>query len=368
MLHNKAAKPLCAAGGTLGLVLFLIGFFGHKVNTNGAKMPEGWLLTLMTQAPVALMIAGLALALLALFFGNAAEYGEFKTRNYLPYLIIVPAFVFIVLFVLYPMFETVYLSLFKGNLINPTKNFLGLKNYNDILFVKNDFKAALANTAVYSVAVVVFLIFFAVLFAVWLFQDRRINDISQTFLFAPYLIASVCSGFIWAWILSKQEYGLFNAALKLLGIPPVKWLESSATAMPCIIFVVLWKNIGYYTLITLAAMKSIPKEIYEAAELDSTPKVRQFFKITLPMISPQLFFLLITITISSFKVFDTIRVMTDGGPGNATNVIALYIYDYCIVRMNSLGIGTAAAVILMVVLIFLTVIYFRMVERKVHYQ
>lgn len=369
MMHDiKLRKALTAGCGFLGLALLLAGFVGGKIATDGVELPQGALSAFLTSCPQALLVAGCAMALVSLFFGNLLLHGGFYPRTYLPYLIIIPAFAFIVLFVLYPMIEIVYLSLFKGNLINPTKTFVGLKNYNDIFFVKNDFKAALGNTAVYTVAVVVFLIFFAVLFALWFFQDRRINRFSQTMIFSPYLIASVCTGFIWAWIMSKQDYGLFNTLLKAFGAEPMKWLESSATAMPCIIFVVIWKNLGYYVLIILAALKSIPAEIYEAAQLDAAPRYRQFFRITLPLLSPQLFFLLITITISSFKVFDTIRVMTDGGPGNATNVISLYIYDYSIIRMNSLGIGMAASVVLMGILMLMTFVYFRMLERKVHYQ
>lgn len=362
---RRIAVALC---GLSGLAILLIGFLGYRVNTDGAVLPGGWFLSLMTFSPALLMAVGGSMSLLSLALGNIMLQGCFRLRDFIPYLVIVPAFIFIVLFVVYPMIDIVYLSLFKGNLIKPTKTYVGLKNFNDIFFVKNDFKAALGNTAVYTVAVVVFLIFFAVLFALWFFQDRKINKFSQTCIFTPYLIASVCTGFIWAWIMSKQDYGLFNTVLGFFGIPAQKWLESSATAMPSIVFVVVWKNLGYYVLIVLAALKSIPREIYEAADLDATPRIKQFFRITLPMLSPQLFFLLITITIGSFKVFDTIRIMTDGGPGNATNVISLYIYDYAIIRMNSLGTGMAAAVALMVILMGMTFIYFRMLERKVHYQ
>ncbi len=368
MYKRKAVDFSVAACGFIGLMLVLIGFLGFEIVSGGAKLPENALVALMTASPILMLIVGIFLSLLSILIGNIRLHGGFSLRSFLPYLVIIPAFVFIVLFVIYPMIEIVYLSLFKGNLMKPTKAFVGLKNYYDIFFVKNDFKASLSNTAVYSVAVVVFLIFFAVFFALWFFQERKINSIAQTFIFTPHLIASVCAGFIWAWIMSKQEYGLFNTVFAAFGLGPFKWLESSASAMACIVFVVIWKNVGYYTLIVLAALKSIPREIYEAAELDATPKLRQFFKITLPLLSPQLFFLLITITISSFKVFDTIRVMTDGGPGNSTNVIAMYIYDYSVIRMNSLGIGTAAAAVLMLILIVMTFVYFRMVERKVHYQ
>lgn len=163
MMHDiKLRKALTAGCGFLGLALLLAGFVGGKIAADGVELPQGALSAFLTSCPQALLVAGCAMALVSLFFGNMLLHGGFYPRTYLPYLIIIPAFAFIVLFVLYPMIEIVYLSLFKGNLINPTKTFVGLKNYNDIFFVKNDFKAALGNTAVYTVAVVVFLIFFAV--------------------------------------------------------------------------------------------------------------------------------------------------------------------------------------------------------------
>ena len=175
-MHDiKLRKALTAGCGFLGLALLLAGFVGGKIAADGVELPQGALSAFLTSCPQALLVAGCAMALVSLFFGNMLLHGGFYPRTYLPYLIIIPAFAFIVLFVLYPMIEIVYLSLFKGNLINPTKTFVGLKNYNDIFFVKNDFKAALGNTAVYTVAVVVFLIFFAVLsIAVTLKSGRTI--------------------------------------------------------------------------------------------------------------------------------------------------------------------------------------------------
>jgi sn-glycerol 3-phosphate transport system permease protein len=128
-----------------------------------------------------------------------------------------------------------------------------------------------------------------------------------------------------------------------------------------------WKHIGYYALIILAALKAIPPEIYEAARLDNATRMKTFWKITLPMLSPQLFFLLITITTGSFKVFDSVRLMTGGGPGTSTQVISLYIYNYAFQRNNSLGIGSAAGVILMLVLILVTLFDFKGLEKRVHY-
>lgn len=361
----KIPASLCAVA---GVVLVLVGFFGNRAAGDGATLPDiAWVRFIMAYG-VPMMVSGGVMIATGLVVGNVALFGNGQLANFFPYLLIIPAFVFLLIFVIHPMFTLLYLSLFQGNLMNPTKAFLGLKNYHTIFFVKQDFLVALRNTAVFTASVVVLLIIFAVLFSLWVFADRRINRFAQTAFFTPHLIASVCSAFIWSWIMNQNAYGLLNSVLGVFGVSPVRWLESSDTAMLSIIIVTVWKNIGYYALIVLAALKSIPAEIYEAAELDNTSRVKCFFKITLPLLSPQLFFLLITITIGSFKVFDTINVMTAGGPGSSTEVVARYIYDYAFKRTNNLGIGATAAVVLMVVLMLMTLVYFRGLERKVHYQ
>ena len=186
--------------------------------------------------------------------------------------------------------------------------------------------------------------------------------------FTPHLVAGVSAGFIWSWLMSSQSYGLFNSVLTAIGLPEVHWLDSSAMAMPSIIIMNTWKSIGYYALIILSSMKNIPDEIYEAARLDSASSVKTFFKITLPMISPQLFFLLITITTGSFKVFDSVRIMTNGGPGDSTRVLSMYIYDYAFQRNNTLGYACAAGMVMLLIMVVITIIDFAFVEKKVHYQ
>ncbi len=290
-------------------------------------------------------------------------------RGYLlSYAMIAPAIAFLLVFVVYPMFHIIELSLYKGNATNPYKEFVGLANYESIFFVKIDFLEALKNTAVYTGFIVVILVFMALLFALWMFEDRKINKVAQTAFFTPHLVASVSCAFIWSWLFNSDTYGLFNSILKSLGQAPINWLGSTRTAMASIITMNVWKGIGYYALIILSALKAIPPEIYEAARLDDASRLKTFWKITLPMLSPQLFFLLVTITIGSFKVFDSVRLMTGGGPGTSTQVISLYIYNYAFQRNNTLGVGSAAGVVLMIILIVVTLIDFKGLEKRVHYQ
>ena len=143
--------------------------------------------------------------------------------------------------------------------------------------------------------------------------------------------------------------------------------NSSATALISVIIVTVWKGIGYYALILMSSLKAIPAEINEAAELDDAGPFAKFFKITLPMLSPQVFFLLVTITISSFKVFESVRILTDGGPGKSTDVLVFYIYRYAMTNLK-FGYASAAGTFLLAVVLILTVIYFKVGDKRVHYQ
>lgn len=284
------------------------------------------------------------------------------------YLMVLPAIVFLLVFTIYPMFNIVRLSLFRGNALKPMKQFVGLDNYRQIFLVKTDFLTALKNTGVYTVAIVMILLTLALLFALWMRADRKINNVAQVLIFTPHLIASISCAFIWTWLFNKNDYGLFNTVLGWFHIPAQTWLSSSKLALGCVVAMNVWKSIGYNALIILASLKSIPAEIDEAAQLDKATPFGKFFKITLPLLSPQLFLLLITITTGSFKVFDSMRIMTNGGPGDSTVVISMYIYDYAFQRNNTLGIASAAGVVLMIVLMLVTLLYFKGLEKKVHYQ
>ena len=282
------------------------------------------------------------------------------------YLLVGPAMLLLLIFVFYPLVNLVYLSFFDYNLIRE-KTFVGLKNYEVLFFVKTDFLDALRNTAVYTLSVLFFSLLLAVLFALWLEPDSRINRFLQKSMFTPYLISMVSCAYIWSWMYDADS-GILNAMLALFGLPLSRWLNDSDLALFCVAAVAVWKSLGYYLIIVLASIRSIPAEILEAAALDNTPPVRKFFRITLPMISPQLFFLLITITISSFKVFDVVRVMTDGGPGNATDVLVTYIYRYAFQMNARVGYASAAGTVLLVILMILTYFYFRVLSKRVHYQ
>lgn len=287
-------------------------------------------------------------------------------HGFTPYLMVGPAMLLMLVFIFYPLLDLVYLSFFNYNLISE-KTFAGLRNYEVLFFVKTDFIEALENTAVYTGTVLVFSLLLAILFALWLERDSWFNRFLQKSMFTPYLISMISCAYIWSWMYDSDA-GILNAMLALFHLPLSRWLTDAKMAIFCVAAVSVWKSLGYYLIIVLASIKSIPTEILEAAALDNTPPMRKFFRITLPMISPQLFFLLITITISSFKVFDVVRVMTNGGPGNATDVLVTYIYRYAFQMNARVGYASAAGSVLLVILMVLTYFYFRGLGKRVYYQ
>lgn len=281
-----------------------------------------------------------------------------------PYVMILPAMVFLIAFVIYPIIDMIALSFYEWNVVQP-KKYVGLANYDYLFNTQIDFKIALQNTAVYTFASVFFLLLFALIFAVWLQKDSKINRFVQRAMFFPHLCAMLAVSVVFSWLMDEQ--GLFNAVLEFFKLPGLRWLNDSTTAMLSIVIVAVWKGIGYQALILLSALKSIPAEIYEAADLDNTGPVRKFFKITIPLLSPQLFFMLINITMNSFKVFDSVRTMTKGGPGKSTLVLVYYIFEYAQSNLKY-GMAAAAGVVLLIILLVLTFVYFRLIGKRVHYQ
>lgn len=284
-----------------------------------------------------------------------------------PYILLLPAFIGIGMFTVYPVIKVIYWSLFKVNQLNPNKTkFVGIKNYQYLLTNKN-FVKTLSNTGVYTLWTVVIIMVVAIILAVWLSKKQdKMTKFTQAAAFTPHIISMVSVAMVFAQMMNPN-FGLFNAALEALGLPKMQWLQSSDTAMGSVIFVASWKSIGYYSLIIIGALQSISPSIYEAAALDNSGSIRTMRKITIPMISPQLFFTLIVMTIGSFKVFDTVRLLTDGGPNNATSTIVYYIYK-TVFWDNNVGRACAASVILLFCVGVLTFVYFRLLSRKVHYQ
>lgn len=283
------------------------------------------------------------------------------------YILMLPATILLLVFTVYPIGYLIYRSLYGGSLISANPKYVGTGNY-EKLFKSADFHKVLINTAEYSLITVGFTIVLAVIIAAWLNSKKnpRLNEFAQTVMFTPHVISMVSVATLFLWMMDSNN-GLFNTVLNALGLPSGTFISSPKTALFSVALVSIWKGLGYYVLLIMAAIQNIPTNVYEAAEMDDTPKIRVFFKITLPMISPTILFTTVVATIASFKVFDSISVMTGGGPVNATNTLVYYIYDFAF-RYGKPGQACAAGVVLLVFICIITFLQFQVSKKRVYYQ
>ncbi len=297
----------------------------------------------------------------------ALAAGKAKPRVFkrvLPYLMVLPSLALLAVFVLYPIGYMIYLSLFKWNMIGPMV-YTGLGNFKT-LFSDPDFYQVMGNTFQFMFFQVLFSLVIALFLAAYLKADTKANAIMQSITFTPYIVSMISVAFIWMWLMDS-DFGLLNFFLGALGISPVRWLEDPKVAMNSLIMVSVWKSVGYNTIIIISAMQAIPGHLYEAAKLDKGRKAKVFFKLTLPMISPTLFFLTLMNVIAALKVFETVNVMTYGGPMNSTSTLVFDLYQYGF-SFYKIGYASAMGVVLMAIIGICTVLYFAALSRRVHYR
>lgn len=287
-----------------------------------------------------------------------------KAKTLLPYAMIAPSILLFAIFSLYPVGYMVVLSLHKWNMMGKM-SFIGLKNY-ALLFSSREFGQVLLNTLYYMALSVCLSLFLSTFLSIFLRKNTRINRFLQASIFAPYVISFVSIAFIWLWIMDT-DYGLLNYVLGLLGLPGQAWLTDPRLALSSLAVVSVWKGLGFDTLILLSALQSIPGYLYEAAALDKANSSRVFFRITLPMLSPSLFFLALTNIIAALKSFETVAIMTQGGPANASNTLVNYIYQNGF-QFYKIGYASAIGVVMMVFIGLLTFGYFSLLDRRVHYR
>lgn len=280
------------------------------------------------------------------------------------YSFLTPAALVMLLFIFVPVFMAFYLSLFKWDLISP-KAFVGLHNYTRI-FQSQDFFKAMGNT-LYFVAIQLSLDFCLSLgIAVLLNQKIRGLSFYRTVFFTPVVTSTVAVSAVWMWLYDPFG-GLFNYLLELVGLDPIGWLNDPKWAMLSVIIMTVWKGLGYNIVIFLAGLQNISPELYEASAIDGATSFQQFRFITLPQLSPTMYFILIMGVINSFKVFTQIDVMTPGGgPLKSTMVIVYLIYTRA---FNNFRFGEACAlsVLLFLMILALTLFQRYFLERRVHY-
>jgi ABC-type sugar transport systems, permease components len=284
--------------------------------------------------------------------------------NAIAYSFILPNLLGFAIFTLVPMVFALGLSFMTWDGAHPIA-FAGLKNFQRMLHDET-FRISFLNTLWFVLGTVPTTLVFSLGLAVLLNREFRGRNFYRAAFFFPYVASLVAVSVVWN-MMFHPTMGPVNNLLRSLGVVnPPRWSASTQWALPTVIMASIWKNIGYYMIIYLAALQGIPRELYEAARIDGANGWQSFRKITLPQLSPATFFVTMMLTISSFKVFDLIYVMTMGGPGRATNVLVYTIYDSAFVAFD-FGYSSAIAMVLFIMVLGITLLQFRMEKKWVAY-
>jgi multiple sugar transport system permease protein len=242
--------------------------------------------------------------------------------------------------------------------------FTGISNYMR-MFRDSNFKLAFQHNIIYTLGTVPFTIAFGVLIALAMNVKIRGIGVYRVIFYLPNITATIAIGIIWVTIYA--QYGPINRMLMALGVEnPPGWLNSSAWALPSIMIMSVWRSMGYYAIILLAGLQGIPGTLYEAANIEGAGVFTKFFKITVPMLSPTIFFCVIMNMIGSFQVFDSVVSMTQGGPGRATNVLVYHIFNTAFTDRH-FGYASAMAYVLFAVILVFTLLQFKGQKKWVNY-
>lgn len=279
-------------------------------------------------------------------------------------LFLLPSLLVFGVFTHFGLIYNIVISLMNWKFTGGRTRFVGLDNYTKFLS-EGAFTLVLGNTVYFSVVSVALSLVIGLGLAVLLNRPVRGRAIARTILFAPYVTTLSAAAMLWLW-LYEPRFGLVNVFLGWLGVSGPNWMRSAAWALPGIIILNVWRTIGYNMVIYLAGLQGIPQEIVEAATIDGATPGQLFRRITLPLLSPTTFFLVVTEIIASFKIFTAVAVMTQGGPLDSTQVFTYYIYQQGFVYFQG-GYAAAISTVFLALLLVLTFAQLRLQRHWVHY-
>jgi ABC-type sugar transport system permease subunit len=277
---------------------------------------------------------------------------------------VLPSLIGVTAFLLIPVVIVLVLSFIQWNFLTPPR-WVGLANFSTM--VKDDHVLhALLVSAYYVLWNIPFQTVLALALAMLLVRKMPAMGLFRALYVLPYMSTPVAMAVVWSWLFNAQN-GLVNHLLLLTGVHGPDWLGSTSTALPVVAMVNTWQYAGYNMLFFLAGLLAIPPQLYESASIDGASAFRRFTRITLPLLNSTMLFVLVTDIIGSFQIFDTVYVMTQGGPGNATNVINYQIYQ---TAFQNFDVGSAAAMslLLFAVILVVTVIQFRFFRSRITYE
>lgn len=286
-------------------------------------------------------------------------------RKLTPYLFVAPLMIFIALFTYIPILASLNLSFREWNFLSPDMPFVGFRNYEQLL-ASRDLWNSLWVTTLFAVLSVPLRLGLALVIAHYLVRESMHVRLLRGALFLPSVTSTVSIAVVFSWVFST-DYGMVNALLGTFGLGKVQWLQNPHLALWVLIFVNTWKQIGYDIVIYIAGLQAIPRELYDAAAVDGGKRLHVFRRITMPLVMPTTYFLVVISVIEAFQVFTIVNVMTHGGPAGATDMLVNLLYEIGFVLFD-IGRGSALAVLLFILLVGLAILKSRIIGRKVHYE
>ena len=294
--------------------------------------------------------------------------GQKNVRSFVKgILFLSPAIVLLLIFMVYPIFRTMDMSFYTSyNYFKDEVYERGLGNYRYLL-EDQEFQTALKNTVVYVLGVMPASILLSLLLAILLNSKIRFKALFQTIYFLPFVTSTVAIAIVWRWIYNS-EYGILNSVLKLFGVDPIKWLLDPHWTMLSLIILGIWKSLGFNIIVFLAGLQNMDEQYDKAARIDGATTFQRVRRVTLPLLSPTIFFVCIITLINSFKAFDQVYALfsKSAGPLNSCLTMVYYIYEKFYNQFNY-GVASAAVVVLYVIILVLNFIQFRIGKYKVHY-
>ncbi|MBQ2701096.1 MAG: sugar ABC transporter permease [Clostridia bacterium] len=287
-----------------------------------------------------------------------------KREGFTAFWFVLPAMLPMVVFWIYPIFRSLFISLTDWDYISPTYNFVWFENYLEFIGDRN-FNRALSNTLVFALGTVLPSMILGLALALLFKSTFRGKSFYRAMIFSPWVTPTVAVSIVWIWLF--EETGTLNYFLSLIGVEPLKWLRSRDTALMSVSLVTVWKSIGYAMIFYMSALEKVPHELYEAASIDRANAWQKFRHITLPGISPTTFFLMVMMTITSLQAYDQIQILTQGGPAGSTRTLLYLYYQYAFENYN-MGEATAVAGVLMLITVLLSVVQFWGSKKWVTYQ
>ncbi|MBY6154671.1 sugar ABC transporter permease [Vannielia litorea] len=287
------------------------------------------------------------------------------TSRLTPYLLIAPLLAFIAVFTYIPILTSANLSFREWDFLTDAKPWVGAENYRLVLS-SSEFWNSVKVTAIFALISVPLRLVLAIAIASYLVREALPQRLLRGALFLPSVTSTVAIAVVFSWLFAT-DYGVINAALAWFGLPKVYWLQDPQLALWVIILVNTWKQIGYDIVIYIAGLQAISPDLYDAADVDGGKRFHVFRRVTVPLVMPTTYFLLVISVIEAFQVFTVVDVMTRGGPAGATDMVVNLLYRIGFTLFD-IGQGSAIAVLLFVLLIALAVFKARVLGRKVHYE